>query len=170
MTRLTYKALKEYMENLADQHHAINNFVGYSPVELQSAVKSIKAGKYPMLDLFQYEGKLKGNHQRTLSIKTIGFAILFGGNAVTNYAGQTKAISKAEQYGMELLARINYDSKTLPMFHWLYNNFKKNEVEFDVVRQTNQAALYGMQFFFDLTVPEPLVVNKDHWADISKTC
>lgn len=34
------------------------------------------------------------------------------------------ALNSAEIYGMQVLARINYDSKILKEKKWLYNNFR----------------------------------------------
>ena len=170
MNILTYNELKEYLAHLATQHHGITSFVGWSRLELHNELGKLRGEKFPMLCLFEYEGKLTGNEQRTFNSRTVGFSIFSGGISTNDFAAQYSAISQAETYGLELLARINYDSNRLNSTHWLYKNFNKNTVRFEQLRASEQAMAYGMEFFFDLKVPQPFAVTAANWADLDSVC
>lgn len=170
MSTLKYQVLMDYFDYLVEQHHVLETSVGFSKQELHNSLGKLKGKKYPLLALYGYEGKLKGPQQRTLAIRTISFSVVFGGIAINDIKKQYKAIADSEEYGLQILSRINYDSKTVKSGHWLYRNFNKESVEFSELRTDTEAALYGMDFSFDLVVSEPLVLVGSHWKDEKKLC
>ena len=170
MKLLSYQELKDYLEALAKAHHGIKKFVGFSKQELHNELGKIRGEKFPMLCLFSYEGKLSGNEQRTFNARTIGFSVFKGGIAANDYTAQYAAISEAEQFGLEVLARINYDSKRFTSDHWLYQNFEKSTVRFEELRAFEAGGAYGMEFFFDIKVKQPFAVQAADWSDLTTVC
>lgn len=166
---LNYKQIMDYHEALVIKHHKLESFVGFSKQEMHNSLGKLRGKKYPMLILYDYEGKLTGTLQRTFSVRTISFSILFGGIALDDYAKQYQAMANAEIYGLEILSRINFDSKK-PDKVWLYNNFVKDSVVFEQARLMNEAALYGMIFSYDLRVTQAFGIKAEHWEDITDVC
>ena len=170
MSTTNYLLIKNYLENLATNHHAISKFSGFSKLEMHNILGKLKGEKYPMMVLFEYQGKLSGPTQRTFATRTVGFSIFTGGIGLQDYTKQYQAIGQAEEHGLEILARINYDSKTQDGVEWLYKNFDKSEVRFEELRLSNEAGVYGMEFYFDLKVPQPFGIKTSDWNDISQVC
>lgn len=169
MRNLTYEILMEYFKYLSKNHADINSFVGYSSLEFQTEIKKVKGLEDYILVLYNYEGKLDGNNQRTISQRSISFAILKQVKKVHDFVGQYKAIAECEVIGLEVLSRINYDSK-LDDVKWLYNNFVKESVNFKEVGLKTENGLFGMEFYFDIKTPEPLTILAEKWDDIDSVC
>ncbi len=167
--QLTYQKLADYMKALADNHTAINSFISYSEKELATEMRKRQALTYPALVLFGYSGKLDGNKQRTFAERSIAFAIVSKVNKRDDFQAQYQAINDAEQIGLSILSRINYDSKQ-PVMEWLYNAFDKNSVRFSEITGRETDNLFGMEFHFELKNKEPLIIDAADWADIDTTC
>jgi hypothetical protein len=168
MRVVTYKTIHDYFKTLGENHKTIETFVGYSPEELAVQMGKLKGFKTPMMVLFNYEGKLDGNQQRTFATRTISFAILKTVVKPDNFTEQYNAIAESEVLGLSVLSRINYDSKCKNV-EWLHNNFLKESVRFNEIKFKGKEALFGMEFFFDLKTPEPLVIEENNWNDIGES-
>lgn len=166
---ITYNTILEYFKSLAKNHIAINSFIGYSPMELSTKMNTVKGIEYPALVLYNYEGKLDGNKQRTIAQRTISFAVVKHVKKLDNFDEQYTAIAESEVIGLAILSRINYDSKGNKV-EWLYNNFLKESVHFNEVKLKGTDGLFGMEFSFDLKIPEPLSIVAEEWADIDSIC
>ena len=169
MRILNYNIVKEYFNYLATNHKNINSFVGYSAEELATELRKIKGLPDPILVLYNYEGKLDGNNQRTFANRTISFAILKQVEKVDDFTVQYQAIADCEELGLSVLSRIHYDSKGKKI-EWLYNNFIKDSVRFNEVKYKSSEGLFGMEFSFDLKTLEPLSIVADDWEDIESVC
>lgn len=169
MRILNYNIVKEYFNELATNQKNINSFVGYSAEELATELGKLKGLPSPILVLYNYEGKLDGNNQRTFANRTISFAVLKQIKKLDDYTAQYKAIADCEELGLSVLSRINYDSKGKKI-EWLYNNFIKDSVRFNEVRYKSSEGLFGMEFTFDLKTLEPLSIIAEDWEDITEPC
>ncbi|CAL2105480.1 conserved hypothetical protein [Tenacibaculum sp. 190524A02b] len=169
MRNLDYNIIKEYFGNLVENHVEIKSFIGYSSEELAMNLAKVKGIESPMLVLFDYQGKLDGNNQRTFASRTISFAVLQQVNKLDDFTKQYEAVASCESLGLSFLSRIYYDSK-LSKLKWLYNNFVKDSVRFNEVRYKSGNGLFGMEFTFNLKTHEPLSVNPSVWKDIDQIC
>jgi hypothetical protein len=169
MRILNYKICLDYFKDLVTQHKIIKSFVGYSAEELATEMAKIKGIPDPILVLYNYEGKLDGNNQRTFANRTISFAILKQVKKVDDFTAQYQAIADCEELGLSVLSRVNYDSKGKKV-EWLYNNFIKDSVRFNEVKYKSSEGLFGMEFSFDLKTLEPLSIVADDWEDITELC
>lgn len=161
---LSYEKVDAYFSELAQKHVDINDYVGTSVDELADKIASVAGTGSPILVFFDYSGKLEGKDQRTFNNRSLAFSILYTKIAVDDYPGQKTAITNAENIGLEVLSRINVQSK-MPIIGWLYNNFDKNAVTMKEVITEGADGFYGMEFHFDLKVLEPLIVTKEKWTD-----
>jgi hypothetical protein len=159
----------DYFKDLAKNHADINSFVGYSSLDFQTQINTVKGLDDFILVLYNYEAKLEGNNQRTISQRSISFAILKKVKELHDFNAQYKAIAECEVIGLEVLSRVNYDSK-LDEVKWLYNNFVKESVNFKEVGLKTESGLFGMEFFFDIKTPEPLTILAEKWDDIESVC
>lgn len=167
MRNVTYTTVKEYFKSLSTNHKDINSFVGYAAEELASEMAKLRGLSTPVLVLFNYEGKLDGNKQRTLANRTISFAILKSVTKKDDFTEQYSVIAECEVLGLSVMSRINYDSKYVKD-HWLHNNFMQETVRFNEVKYRGKEALFGMEFFFDIKTSEPLTININNWVDLSE--
>jgi hypothetical protein len=94
----------------------------------------------------------------------LAFSILYSGVAPDDYVAQREAVNNAEMIGLEVLSRINIESK-MQSSGWLYNNFIKESVHYEELKFEKIDGYFGMEFHFDLKVLEPLVVDKAKWSD-----
>lgn len=165
----TYQKMHDYLQLLTNNHLELKEFIGASVDELQEKLSSFDGVQSPFLYFFDYSNKLSGNNQRTFNQKTISFGIAFLGVNVNDFVAINKAIDDAEILGLEVISRINYDSQK-PEQKWLYNNFIKESCFFTPVEASEIEGMYGMDFTFDIKVPEPLVVDKTKWSDGNSIC
>jgi hypothetical protein len=166
---LSFSKVDDYFEDLAIKHIDIKDYCGTSTEELASKIDSVAGIQSPILVFFDYFGKLSGTEQRTFNNRSLAFSILFTGVAADDFPGQRTAVNNAEEIGLEVLSRINVQSK-MPDIGWLYNNFDKNSVTMDEVIAEGSDGFYGMEFHFDLKTLEPLVVNPAKWSDGNIFC
>lgn len=166
---LSFNKVDKYLENLSDKHVEIKDYCSTSEEELASKISSVAGLISPALVFYDYYSKLSGNDQRTFSNRSIAFSILITGIKADDFQGQRDAIDKAEEIGLEILSRINVESK-MPSTGWLYNNFIKDSVIMDEVISEGLDSFYGMEFHFELKTLEPLVVDKTKWSDGDKFC
>lgn len=161
---LSFSKVDNYFQELANKHIDIKDYCSTSAEELASKIGSVVGLQTPFLVFYDYFGKLEGKEQRTFNNRSLAFSILFTGVAVDDFPGQRNAVNNAEEIGLEVLSRINVQSK-MPAIGWLYNNFDKNTVTMDEVISDGQDGFYGMEFHFDLKTLEPLVVTPAKWTD-----
>lgn len=163
MVTLNYEILTAYLKNLANQHKLINDFTGFTFKEFKS--KAAGPGlKYPALVLDGYKGKLQGTTQRTFNQREITFSIVI--KCSDNFLEIEKAQAMAEQIGLSIFSRINYDSLNLKN-HWLYKNFDQDSVVYDEIDFDNKDGVTGLKFGFDLKTKQPFSMNKFNWIDKS---
>lgn len=165
---LSYKKVNDYLADLANKHTDINDFVGTSPVELANKADTVN-GLRTTLVFYDYNGKLSGNEQRTFNNRRIGFSVIIPGVKADDFAAQDLAIDTCEAIGLEVMSRINVQSK-MQDIGWLYNNFLKESVTMETIRAEDGVAFWGMDFSFELKTLEPLVVNPDKWSDGNIFC
>lgn len=168
MRNLSYIKIDDYFRSLAEKHKSINDYCGTSLDELQSKLTTADGIISPMLLLFRIENKLSGNKQRTFNNRTIYFVIAFSGIDREDFAAQRTAIDDAEAIGLQVISRINIESKKHG--HWLYDNFDVNTVHFEDFEAEEVEGLFGSEFHFDLKVSEPLLVDPEVWDDGDQFC
>jgi len=161
---LSFKKVDDYFEELATKHVDIKGYCSTSVQELADKIATVDGLGSPFLVFFDYYGHLEGKEQRTFNNRSLAFSILYIGVKSDDYPGQKEAVTNAEEIGLEVLSRINVQSK-MPDIGWLYNNFDKNTCTMDEVISEGQDSFYGMEFHFDLKVLEPLVVTPAKWSD-----
>lgn len=166
---LTYQKVNDYFESLANRHVDIKDFIGSSTEELVNKLSSHNGAASPFLFFYGYTNKLQGNTQRTFNQKTLSFGIAFTGIDMNDFAAQKTAIDSAEIIGLEVLSRIHLDSQSTEV-QWLYNNFIKESCYFEPFDGEELEGLYGIDFNFDIKVPEPLVVTPEKWNDGTGIC
>jgi hypothetical protein len=166
---LSYKKVGLFFKDLATKHVDIKDYCGTSAMELASKMASVEGVGSPILVFFDYSGKLEGNEQRTFNKRNVAFSILFPGIKPGEFDAQDEAIDQAEEIGLEVLSRINVQSK-MPEIGWLYNNFEKESALILEVKSEGQDGFYGMEFHFDLKTVEPLVVTPNKWSDGAIFC
>src|SRR5690606_5945850 len=135
--------------------------------ELHLKLSNLTSADKPLLVFFGYQGKLEGGPQRTRGPRTVSFAILYVVPDPNDYATQRQRINDAESIGLEIIARINYDSTPEGAVDWLYNTFVKDSVQFEKVEYKAPMGLFGQEFFFDLDVKNPLKPTEGFWKDKS---
>lgn len=166
---LSFNKVDDYFRELADKHVDIKDYCGTSLQELASKVDSVAGIQSPMLLFYDYFGKLEGKEQRTFNSRSLGFSILFAGVQADDFPEQQNAVTAAEKIGLEVLSRINIQSK-MPDIGWLYNNLDKNTITMTQILAEGSDAFYGMEFHFELKTLEPLVVTPEKWSDGNIFC
>ena len=166
---LSFQKVDDFFAELATKHVDIKDYCSTSVQELVDKIASVDGLQSPLLVFFDYYGKLEGKEQRTFNNRSLAFSILYTGIKSDDYPGQRAAITNAEEMGLEVLSRINVQSK-MPDIGWLYNNFDKNTVTMDEVISEGSDGFYGMEFHFDLKVLEYLVVTPAKWSDGNLFC
>jgi hypothetical protein len=161
---LSFKKVDAYFQELADKHIDIKDYCSTSIEELSNKIASVAGVESPILVFFDYFGKLEGKEQRTFNNRSLAFSILYTGVKADDFPGQRTAVNNAEEIGLEVLSRINVQSK-MPAIGWLFNNFDKNTVNWDEIIAEGEDGFYGMEFHFDLKTLEPLVVTPEKWSD-----
>lgn len=161
---LTYTTIEDYFKNLSEKHVDLKDFCGTSANELANKLADSTGIAPPILILYKVEAQLSGTEQRTFNTRTIHFAVAYLLTDANDYPAQKLAITNAEAIGLDILSRINIDSKK-PELGWLYNNFIKESATYDTFEGEETAGLFGMDFHFNLRVPEPLVVDPAKWID-----
>lgn len=166
---LSYKKVDEYFSSLAAKHVDVKDYIGTSTTELDSKLASVDGLQSPFFCFFNYQGKLSGNQQRTFNDRTLSFSICFTGIDAEDFPAQKQAIDDAEIIGLEILSRINIESKK-EAIGWLYNNFQKDTAHYSEIELEGSEGVFGMEFHFDLKNTEPLVVSPDKWSDGNEFC
>lgn len=169
MRVLSFSKVDDYFRELATKHVDISDYCGTSAEELASKIGSVAGLQSPFLVFYDYFGKLEGKEQRTFNTRSLAFSVLYSGVAPDDFPAQRTAVNNAEEIGLEVLSRINVQSK-MPNIGWLYNNFDKNTVTMDEVIAEESEGFYGMEFHFDLKTLEPLVVTPAKWSDGNIFC
>jgi len=169
MRQLSYKKIDEYFKDIAVKNLDIQDYCGTSLNELADKIGQHSGMLSPILILFNIQNKLTGNQQRTLNNRTISFTVAFAGVDPNDYPAQVKAVDDAETIGLQILSRINIDSKGKKV-EWLYNNFDPNTVHFMEFEAETAEGLFGCEFHFDLKNPEPLLVDPAKWTDGDEYC
>lgn len=166
---LDYTKVDIYFRELSEKNVDIKDYCGTSVFELAEKITSTDGIISPILVLFNYEGKLSGNAQRTFNNRSLSFSILFSGISTEDFLAVKKAKTDAELIGLEVLSRINVQSK-MPDIGWLYNNFDKDSVTYDEIDPETANDLVGMEFHFDLKTIEQLNVTPEKWTDGNIFC
>lgn len=166
---LSFSKVDSYFKDLADKHVDIKDYCSTSPQELADKIQSVDGIVSPILIFFDYYCKLSGKEQRTFNNRSLAFSIMYSGIKPDDFSGQRMAKDNAEEIGLEVLSRINVQSK-MPDIGWLYNNFEKESATYDELVAEGSDSYYGMEFHFDLKTLEPLVVNPEKWSDGNIFC
>ena len=152
---LTFEMVEDYLKSLSVRHVDIKDFVGTSISELATKLTAHGGIKSPFMVFYSLSSQLSGTKQRSFNTRRISFAIAFAGISREDFQRQKQAKNEAEQIGLDVLSRINYDSKVQGT--WLYDNFLKDSVVYEDYEDEEVEGLYGMDFHFELKLPEPLV-------------
>jgi hypothetical protein len=166
---LTFSMVEDYLKSLSEKHVDIKDFVGTSIAELASKLTSFAGIESPIFIFYNITGQLSGTKQRSFNTRRISFAIAYARVPTDDFQKQKEAKNNAEQIGLDVLSRINYDSK-IEGTGWLYNNFLKDTVTYEVYEDEEVEGLYGMDFSFELKLPEPLVAEPAKWTDGDTIC
>lgn len=166
---LDYKKVDEFFKGLSEKHVDIKDYCGTSVAELAAKADSVEGIKYPILVFYKYSGRLNGNQNQTLNNRTLSFSILYGGIDIDDAAAILDAKTNAEIIGLEVMSRINVQSK-MQDIGWLYNNVDKNTITYEEVDPETSEDLVGMDFNFELKTTEPLVVTPSKWTDGAIFC
>lgn len=166
---MTFTALEDYFQSLAEKHLEIKDFCGTSKTELANKIGSHNGIETPILILFSVSSALSGNEQRTFNTREIAFAVVYVMNDFNDIEKVKENKTLAEGIGLDILSRINIESK-MPEKEWLYNNFLKETVRYNEFEMQESIGLCGMEFFFSLKLPEKLTVDKEVWTDGDTFC
>lgn len=166
---LNFKMVEDYMKSLQEKNTDLQDFVGTSITELSNKLSSSGGILSPFLLLYKVSSVLSGNDQRTFNTRKISFVIGFAGVNVDDYEQITLKKAEAEAIGLEVLSRINYDSKK-PETEWLYNKFLKDSIEYEDYQDEEVEGLVGQDFSFEIKVSEPLVATPNKWSDGDQIC
>lgn len=166
---LNFQMVEDYMKSLQQKNVDLEDFVGTSVTELANKLSSAGGLKSPFLLLYKVSSILSGNDQRTFNTRKISFVIGFAKVNVDDYEQIKTKKATAEAIGLEILSRINYDSKK-PETEWLYNKFLKDSIEYEDYQDEEVEGLVGMDFSFEIKVPEPLVATPNKWSDGNAIC
>jgi len=166
---VSYKKIKEYLEELVAKTDYIKGFVGSSRIELNNKLSSRGKLEDPFLVYFGYGGKLESySKQRTIGCRILTFSILFR-VPQNNYLAQQMAYDLGEKYGLNLIARIHWEA-THQQHKWLARVFDKDSVEWANVEYDTANGLFGCEFTFSLPTKDPLTVDPDFWNDKKDYC
>ena len=166
---LNFQMVEDYMKSLQQKNVDLEDFVGTSVTELANKLSRAGGLKSPFLLLYKVSSILSGNDQRTFNTRKISFVVGFAGVNVDDYEQIKTKKATAEAIGLEILSRINYDSKK-PETEWLYNKFLKDSIEYEDYQDEEVEGLVGMDFSFEIKVPEPLVATPNKWSDSDAIC
>ncbi len=166
---LSFQKVDDFFAELATKHVDIKDYCSTSVEEFANKIASVDGMQSPLLVFFDYYGRLEGNEQRTFNNRSLAFSILYTGVPADDFPAQRTAVTNAEEIGLEVLSRINVQSK-MPYIGWLYKNFDKNTVTMDEVISEGQDGFYGMEFHFELKTLESLIVNPAKWSDGNLFC
>lgn len=162
----SYLQSKNYFDELVQKHKKINEFIGFFNRELHEKQGSFDGIASPYLALFKYEAGLDGPEQNTIAVRKVAFALMRTDVATDDFDAQYQAVDECEKLALSVLARIRYDSNNRN--HFLYNSFLKESVRILPVELSSQS--YGVEVYFNLKNPQPLIVNPDEWSDIDEVC
>ena len=156
-----FKPLEDYFENISKSSKYIGSFIPMS----EGALDDVIANKpvYPFLVLVDYEGKLNANHQRTITTRTVTFAILFECKT-DDKLGQRLRVNEAEGIGLQILSKIEHDSFCNEI-DWLDKAFIKESVHFTKLEYLEYENLHGIEFSFDLKIKNPLNYDSNFWVN-----
>lgn len=160
-----FTTINTYFAYLVCATPHIKKFISISDRELLSTLAKTTKEDDPFLVFFGYEAKLAGNNQRTIGTRTISFSILFRVTDSNDFAGQYTKINQAENIGLQVLSRINQDSKPGSGVNWLVNAFQKDSVRFSEAVYETASGLFGCEFHFDLEIKNPLIADSGFWLD-----
>lgn len=166
---LSFEKVDQYLASLAQKHVDINDYCSTSLLELQEKITSAAGISSPILVFFDYKWKLDGTPQRTFNTRTISFAVQFDKVPADDFVAQRNAINNAEKIGLELFSRIHIDSFN-ESIGWLYKNFIKESAHAVPSEPEGPDGYWGMDFHFDLKVPEPLTPDSEKWSDGNQFC
>lgn len=166
---LDYTKVDDFFKSLAEKHVDIKDYCGTSVIELSEKIDSTDGILSPILVFFGYRGKLSGSQQRSFNTRSLSFSILYSGIPIDDAIKIKVAKTNAEIIGLEVLSRINIQSK-MPEIGWLYNNFEKESILYEEIDPETSNDLVGMEFHFDLKTIEPLTVSPEKWSDGNIFC
>lgn len=165
MNQSLFAQINDYLAYLVASTPHIQTFVSVSDRELLNTLNKTTKANDPLLVFFGYEGKLDGNNQRTIGVRTVSFSILYRVTDANNYADQYAKINQAENIGLQVLSRILQDSHPNSAVSWLRNSFVKSSVRFSEVTYETANGLFGCEFHFDIEVSNLLKADSDFWTD-----
>ncbi|MFL9834987.1 hypothetical protein [Chryseobacterium terrae] len=157
--------MKDYFEDLVSKSKHVKSFAGYFQRELLTKSENDELPS-PYLALFDYELTLSGPEQNTISVRKIGFAVMFKNIDEGSLSDQYKAIDDAEEIVMKFLARIKIDSKKED--HFLYNSFQKENTLCTPVELSQTS--FGAEVFLEFKNNQSLKSNPDDWEDDFLSC
>lgn len=166
MKKNSYLQTKKYFEKLVETHNHIAGFVGFSSRELHEKQGSYDGIPSPYLALYRYEVGLDGPEQNTIAVRKIAFALMRTDAPTDDFDAQYKIVDECENLALSILARIRYDNNNRE--HFLYDSLLKDSIRILPVELSSQS--YGVEVYFNLKNPQPLIVNPDEWSDIDEVC
>jgi len=161
----SYLKMKDYFEDLVSKSTLVHSFAGYFRRELLNNMQSPDWDS-PYLALFDYELSLSGPEQNTVSVREIGFAVMFNNIDESDLEAQYKAIDDAEKIVMKFLARIKLDAANPE--HFLHGSFVKENTNITPVELDTQS--FGAECRLQFKNSQTLKADAADWTDDFLTC
>lgn len=160
----SYLKMKEYFEDLVSKSTHVKSFAGYFQRELFNE-KEKDSWESPYLALFDYELSLSGPEQNTISVRKIGFAVVYS-NIEDDIQKQYGAIDEAEKIVMKFLSRIRIDSFNAE--HFLYQSFNKENTLITPVELEDGG--FGAECYLEFKNNQSLKATAEDWTDNFLKC
>lgn len=161
----SYLKMKDYFEDLVSKSTLVNSFAGYFQRDLLSSMEK-DAFESPYLALFDYELGLTGPEQNTISVRKIGFAVMFSNVPEDDIQKQYERIDDAEKIIMKFIARIRMDSYNPE--HFLHKALKKDATVITPVELS--ATSFGAEVRLEFNNNQSLTASAEDWKDNFLSC
>lgn len=164
--KISYNLLKNYMQCLAEQCVFINDFIGYSSIELHNRLDSFRGVQSPFLALFSYEKTREGEDQNAVAITRLRYVILKNKVPIDDFEAQYKAIDECELIANVINARVRLDHHTKG--HFLYRTFLEDRTAIEPIQQVGD--LFGVEVSLSFQTLDFWNVNPEYWKDLERVC
>jgi len=161
----SYLKMKDYFEDLVSKSTLVKSFAGYFRRELLSKIEK-ESFESPYLALFDYELSFSGPEQNTISVRKIGFAVIYANVPDDDLELQYQRIDDAEQIIKEFMARMKIESANEE--HFLYKAFKKEGAVITPVELEDNG--FGSEVSLEFNNSQSLKAHAEAWTDDFLKC
>lgn len=166
MNKITYKRLKEYAQQLAENCVHMHDFVGFFQEELDDKINSYRGIQSPFMALWEYEKDREGMDQEALAIIRFSYVILFSDVRNDDFEAQYNAIDEAEKLADIINSRIRHDH--YQPTHFLHRALIENHTVVKPVTYLN--GCFGVQVSLGFKNLDFWHLKAEDWKDIEKIC